>query len=286
MAGRFFTAEPLPRAGPHLSSTPTDPKAWQASVQNRWSITRPQSINLQIKGSQNMSPQNMPFFYMSLWHQNYFELKIFVVVWSVSCSVMSDSLQPHELQHIRSLCSSLSPGVCSHSCPLSWWCHPTICSVVPFSFCLQSFPRSRSFPVSQLFTSAGQSIGASASASVLPMNIQGWSPLGFTVWSPCYPVHFSSVGQLCPTLCNPMNRSTPGLPVQHQLPEFTQTHVHWVSDAIQPSHPLSSPSPTAPNPSPHQSLFQWVNSSHEVAKVLEFQLQHHSFQRTPRTDLL
>ena len=82
---------------------------------------------------------------------------------------------------------------------------------------------------------------------------------------------FSSVAQLCLTLCDPMNRSTPGLPVHHQLPEFTQTHVHRVSDAIQPSHPLS-PSPPAPNPSHHQSLFQWVNSSHEVAKVLEFQL--------------
>ena len=75
-----------------------------------------------------------------------------------------------------------------------------------------------------------------------------------------------------------MNRSTPGLPVHHQLPEFTQTHVHWVSDAIQSSHPLSSPSP-APNPSQHQSLFQWVNSSHEVAKVLEFQPQHHSLSK-------
>ena len=84
----------------------------------------------------------------------------------------------------------------------------------------------------------------------------------------------------------PMNRSMPGLPVHHQLPEFTQTHVHQVSDAIQPSHPLSSPSPPAPNPSQHQSLFQWVNSSHEVAKVLEFQLQHHSLQRNPRADLL
>ena len=83
-----------------------------------------------------------------------------------------------------------------------------------------------------------------------------------------------------------MNRSLPGLPVHHQLLEFTQTHVHQVGDAIQPSHPLSSPSPPAPNPSQHQGLFQWVNSSHEVAKVLEFQLQHPSFQRTPRTDLL
>ena len=73
-------------------------------------------------------------------------------------------------------------------------------------------------------------------------------------------------------LCDPMNLSTPGLPVHHQLPEFTETHIHRVSDAIQLSHPLSSPSPPAPNPSQHQSLFQWVNSSHEVAKVLEFQL--------------
>ena len=88
-----------------------------------------------------------------------------------------------------------------------------------------------------------------------------------------YPyLQFSSVVQSCPTLWDPKNRSTPGLPVHHQLPEFTQTHVHRVSDAIQPSHTLSSPSPPAPNPSQHQSLFQWVNCSHEVAKVLEFQL--------------
>ena len=86
-------------------------------------------------------------------------------------------------------------------------------------------------------------------------------------------LQFSSVAQSCPTLWDPMFRSTPGLPVHHQLPEFTQTHVHRVSDAIQSSHPLSSPSPLAPNPSQHQSLFQWVNSSHEyMAKVLEFQL--------------
>ena len=85
-------------------------------------------------------------------------------------------------------------------------------------------------------------------------------------------VQFSSVTQLCPTLCDPMNHSTPGIPVHHHLLELTQTHIHRVSDAIQPSHPLSSPFPPAPNPSQHQSLFQWVNSSHEVAKVLEFQL--------------
>ena len=221
---------------------------------------------------------------------------------------------------------SLLPRVCSDSCPLSLWRHLTISSsVIPFS-CLQSFPASGSFPISQFFRSGDQSIGASALASVLPMNIQGWFPLGLTVWSPCCPrdswesspapqfvsmnslvlsllygpilslihsnsetllyklarvpycvgigcsVQFSSVAQLCLTLCDPMNRSTPGLPVHHQLPEFTQTHCHRVSDAIQPSHPRSSPSPPAPNPSQHQSLFQWVNSSHKVAKVLELQL--------------
>ena len=92
--------------------------------------------------------------------------------------------------------------------------------------------------------------------------------------------------QSCPTLCDPMNLSTPCLPVHHQLPEFTQTHVHPVSDAIQPSYPLSSSSPPAPNPSQRQGPFQWVNTSHEVAKVLEFQLQHQSFRWTPRTELL
>ena len=90
---------------------------------------------------------------------------------------------------------------------------------------------------------------------------------------PHHHVHqFSSVAQLCPTLCDPMNCSTPGLPVHHQLPESTQIHVHWVGDAIQPSHPLSSPSPPALNLSQHQDLFKWVSSSHHVAKVLELQL--------------
>ena len=97
---------------------------------------------------------------------------------------------------------------------------------------------------------------------------------------------FSSVAQSRLTLCEPTDCSTPGFPVHQQLLEFTQTHVHWVGGAIQPSHPLSSPSPPAPNPSQHQSLFQWVSSSHEVFKVLQFQLQHHSFQRNPRADLL
>ena len=96
-------------------------------------------------------------------------------------SVVSDSFQPHGLQHTRPSCLSPTPGVYSNSCPLSQWCHPTISSsVVPFSSCPQSFPASGSFPMSQLFTSGGQSIGASASASVLPVNTQDWSPLGGT----------------------------------------------------------------------------------------------------------
>ena len=98
-----------------------------------------------------------------------------------SCLVMSASLQPHGLQNSRLPCSSPSLGVCSNSCPLSWWCHPTILSsVVPFSSCLQSFPVSGSFPKSQLFASGVRSIEASFLASVLPMNSQGWFPLGLT----------------------------------------------------------------------------------------------------------
>ena len=96
---------------------------------------------------------------------------------------------------------------------------------------------------------------------------------------------FSSV-QSCPTLCNPTDHSMPSLPVHHQLPEFTQTHVYQVSDAIQPSHPLSLPSPPSLNLSQHQGVFKWVSSSHQVAKILEFQFQHQSFQWTLRTDLL
>ena len=94
-------------------------------------------------------------------------------------------------------------------------------------------------------------------------------------------VQFSPVAQSCLTLCDPMNCSTPGLPVHHQLLESTQTHVHQVGDAIQPSHPLSSPSLPALNLSQHQGLFKWVSSLHQVAKVLDFQLQHQSFQWTP-----
>ena len=102
----------------------------------------------------------------------------------------------------------------------------------------------------------------------------------------CQALQFSSVAQSCLTFCDSMDRSTPGLPVHHQLPESTQTHVHRVDDAIQPSHPLSSSPPPALNFSQHQGLFQWVSSPHQVAKVLEFQLQRQSFQWTLGTDLL
>ena len=99
------------------------------------------------------------------------------------CSVVSDSLQPHGLQHARPPCPSPTPGTYSNSCPLSRWCHPTISSsVVPFSSHLQSFPASESFPMSQFLTWGGQRIGVSALASVLPVNIQDWFPLGWTSW--------------------------------------------------------------------------------------------------------
>ena len=110
---------------------------------------------------------------------------IYIYIYSIqfSHSVVSDSLRPHELQHTRPPCPSPTPGVHSNSCPLSWWCHPTISSsVFPFSSCLQSFPASESFQMSQPFTSGGQNIGLLASTSVLPVNIQDWFFLGLTGW--------------------------------------------------------------------------------------------------------
>ena len=119
-----------------------------------------------------------------------------------------------------------------------------------------------------------------------------WNSLGqstgvgsFSLLQGIFPVQFSSVSQSCLTLCDPMDCSMPGLPVHHQLLEFTQTHVHWVSDAIQPSHPLSSSYSTF-NLFQHQDLFKWVSSLHQMAKVLEFQLQHQSFQCIFRIDFL
>ena len=117
-----------------------------------------------------------------------------VVVQFFSHSVVSDSLRPHGLQHTRLSCPSPTPRTCSDSCPLSRWCHPTISSsVIPFSSCHQSFPASGSFPMSQFFTSGGQGIGVSASASVLPMNTQDWFPLGQTGWISLQSKGFSRV---------------------------------------------------------------------------------------------
>ena len=105
------------------------------------------------------------------------------VWWEFSRSVLSDSLRPHEPQHIRPPCPSLTPGAYSNPCPSSRWCHPAVSSsVIPFSSCPQLFPASGSFQMNQLLTSGGQSIGVSASTSVLPMNTQDWSPLGWTGW--------------------------------------------------------------------------------------------------------
>ena len=111
-----------------------------------------------------------------------------------STSVVSDSLLPHELQHARPPWPSLTPGVYPNLCPSSWWCPPSISSsAIPYSSCTQAFPASGSFPMSQLFASGGQSIRVSASTSVLPMNTQDWSPLGWTGWISLQPKGFSRV---------------------------------------------------------------------------------------------
>ena len=169
--------------------------------------------------------------------------------------------------------------------------HPDISSsVVPFSSCPQSLPASGSFPMSQLFASGGQSTEVSASSSVLPMNIPadsyackrlksiGSKAVSLDQQNLYHQGSCCSVSQWCPTLCDPINCSTPGLPVHHQLPECTQTHVRCVSDAIQSFCPLSSPSPPAFNLSQHQGLFQRVSSLHQMIKVLELQPKHQSLQ--------
>ena len=166
------------------------------------------------------------------------------------------------MQHARFPCTSLSPRVCSNSCPLSQWCHPTISScVVPLSSCTRSFPASES--MRYLFESGGQSIRVSTSVSVPPVC--------------CY----FSVTQAYPTLYDPMDCSTPGLPVPYHIPEFAQVHVHCVSDAVHLSYPLT-PSPLALSLSWHQGLIHWVSCSHQMTKRL--QLQHHSFQLVFRVD--
>jgi len=235
-----------------------------------------------------------------------------------SHSVVSDSLWPHGPQQARPPCPSPTPGVYPNSCPLSWWCHLTISSsVIPCSSCLfvsinkciqkmwyrhtmKYFSILKKNEILQYATTWMNLENIMLSEISQSQKDRYCMIKLLSIWlsskdvlykiAICTTLHisvqYSSVAQLCLTLCDPMNCRSPGLPVHHQLPEFTQTHVHRVSDAIQPSHPLSSPSSPDPNPSQHQSLFQWVNSSHEVAKVLEFPLQHQSFQWTPRTDLL
>ena len=118
------------------------------------------------------------------------------------------------------------------------------------------------------------------------MYVNGWMDKEYVIYIYIYIYKFSSAAQSCLTLCNPMDCSIPGFPAHHQLLELALTHVHWVGDAIQPSHSLSVPSPPSFNLSQHQRLFKWVSSSHQVAKVLEFQLQHQSFQWIVRTDFL
>ena len=139
-----------------------------------------------------------------------------------SRSVMSDSLRPHELQCSRPPCPSLTPRVHPNPCPSSWWCHPTISSsAVPFSSCLQSFPASGSFPMSQLFASGGQNIGVSASKSVLPMNTQDWYPLGWTGW-----ISLQSKG-LSRVFSNTTVQKHQFFGARLYSPTLTSIHDHW-----------------------------------------------------------
>ena len=142
--------------------------------------------------------------------------------WNSVLFSLSDSLRPHGLQHTRPLCLPPTPGVYSNSCPLSQWCHPAISSsVVPFS-CPQPLPASESLPMSQLFTSGGQSIGVSTSASVLPMNIQDWFPLGWTAGSPC---SLRDSQESSPT---PQFKSINSLALtSFYIPTLTPIHDYW-----------------------------------------------------------
>ena len=141
-------------------------------------------------------------------------------------SVVSDSLRPNVLQHTRLPSPSTIPGTCSNSCPLSPWCHPTISSsVVPFSSCLQSLPASGSFPMSQLFPWGGRSIGVSASASVLPMNTQDWSPLGWTGWISLLSKGFSRV------LKSLKSTNSSVLSFLYS-PTVTSIHDHWKKNSL------------------------------------------------------
>ena len=176
----------------------------------------------------------------------------------------------YERKRVQSSVGPLRLGECITVHP------PRSLTAVLFRF--NSSPRTwQSFEATESVCGEGQGLDSThPDRPILPYQ----SHLLVVIWP-----HIDSVIQSCPTPCKPMNSSMPGLPVHHQLPEFTQSLVHWVGDAIQPSHPLLSP-PPALNLSQHQGLFKWVSSSHPVAKVLDFQLQHQSFQWTPRTDLL
>ena len=164
---------------------------------------------------------------LCLWLLNS-KMKIVISSVHFSHSVMSDSLRPHELQHARSPCPSLTPGVHPNSCPSSWWCHPTISSsVIPFSSCLQSFPASGSFlPVSSFFTSGGQIIGVSASASVLPMDIQDWFPLGCPGWISLQSKGLSTV--FSNTTVKSINSSALSFLYS---PTLTSIHYYWKSNS-------------------------------------------------------
>ena len=146
-----------------------------------------------------------------------------------SCSVVSNSLQPHESQYARPPCPSPTPGVYPNSCPLSRWCHPTISfSVIPFSSCLQSFPSSRSFLMNQFFASGGQSIGVSASTSVLPVNTQDWSPLGWTGW-----ISLQSQGISQESYPTPQFKSINSSVLSFLYgPTLIYTHDYWKNDSL------------------------------------------------------
>ena len=146
-----------------------------------------------------------------------------------SRSVTSKSLRPCGLQHARPLCPSPSPRACPNSCPLIWWCYPTISSsITPFSFCLQSFPALRSFLMSQFFASGGQSIEASASVSVLPMNTQDWSHLGWTGW-----ISLQSKGLSQESSPTPQFKSINSLALSFLYsPTLTSIHDHWKNHSL------------------------------------------------------
>ena len=174
----------------------------------------------------------------------------------------------------RQICLAADPGAMWRSWRKSCWCPEH--REWPPCFCLAKCIDGNTYPQKRE--------PWPSHSAVIFWKMKQYIILGF--WIQIITSSFSSLIQSCPTNCNPMHCSTPGFPVHHQLPELAQTHVHGVGDAIQPSHPLSSLSPPAFNLSQHQDFFHWVSSSHQVAKVLEFQLQHQSFQWMFRTDFL